>query len=125
MKVTAEPLTAANPTDEFLLPQGLVGFPEYDRFSVIFQEEQLPFCWLRLMGAEDELHFVVVEPGNVLPDYEPELFDEDAAYLELTEPSWFLDRQRPSRGVSAGVSAAGDGNGVVLGSCSRVGVTSG
>ena len=87
MKVSAEPLTTAGPTDEFLLPQGLVGFPDYDRFTVIFQEDQLPFCWLRLMGPEDELHFVVVEPGNVLPEYEPELFDEDALYLELADPS--------------------------------------
>ncbi len=87
MKVTAEPLTTAGPTEEILLPQGLVGFPDYDRFTVIYQEEQLPFCWMRLLGEADELHFVVVEPGNVLPDYEPELFDEDAAFLELTDPA--------------------------------------
>ena len=87
MKVTAEPATTAGPTEEILLPQGLVGFPNYDRFTVIYQEDQLPFCWMRLQGQEDELHFVVVEPGNVLPDYEPELFDEDALFLELKDPS--------------------------------------
>lgn len=86
MKVTAEPVAPADPAAEILLPQGLVGFPEYTRFSVVYQEDQLPFCWLRLIGPVDELHFVVVEPGNVLPDYEPEIYDEDAALLELTEP---------------------------------------
>lgn len=87
MKVTAEPVSAAAPTEEIQLPHGLVGFPDYRRFTVIFQEDQLPFCWMRLHGPDDELHFVVVEPGNVMPDYEPELFDEDAAYLELNDAS--------------------------------------
>lgn len=87
MKVTAESAATVAPTDEIQLPQGLVGFPDYTHFSVIFQEDQLPFCWMRLQGRDDELHFVVVEPGNVLPDYEPEIYDEDAAELELTDPA--------------------------------------
>jgi flagellar assembly factor FliW len=86
MKVTAEFVSPVTPTDDIQLPLGLVGFPEYTHFNVVFQEDQLPFCWLRLFGPKDELHFVVIEPGNVLPDYEPELFDEDAEFLELVGP---------------------------------------
>ncbi|MCC5021309.1 MAG: flagellar assembly protein FliW [Candidatus Synoicihabitans palmerolidicus] len=87
MKVSSELISPVAPPDEIQLPQGLVGFTDYTHFSVIYQEDQLPFCWMRLHGPEDELHFVVIEPGNVLPDYEPEIYDEDAAYLELKDPA--------------------------------------
>ena len=87
MKVSAELTMAPAPVEEIQLPDGLVGFPDYQRFTVQYQEDQLPFCWLRLFGPADELHFVVIEPGHVLPDYEPELFEEDAEWLELNDSS--------------------------------------
>jgi flagellar assembly factor FliW len=40
---------------------------------------------MRLHGPEI-LHFVVIEPGGIIPGYEPELFDEDALQLGLRDP---------------------------------------
>lgn len=68
----------------FQLPSGLVGFPRHKSFEILYNEEELPFCWLRLHGPEDPIHFVVIDPTGVIPDYEPELFDEDAEALGIT-----------------------------------------
>ena len=54
--------------------------------ELVYLPEQLPFLWARLDGPTP-LHFVVVEPGNILGDYEPELFDEDATTLGLASPA--------------------------------------
>ena len=61
-----------------------MGLPEYKSFELLYDAEQLPFIWLRLQGP-DQLHFVVIQPGGIIPDYELELFDEDAASLGIAE----------------------------------------
>jgi len=88
MKVSPEPTStdlAPSTTQSLHLPMGLVGFPEYKSFELLFVPDQLPFIWLRLNGP-DPLNFVVIEPGGIIPDYELELFDEDAAFLGITSP---------------------------------------
>ena len=85
MKVLSESNTAVLETpaaNELILPQGIIGFANYNRAELLYSEEHLPFLWLRLHGP-DVLHFVVIEPGKLIPGYEPEIFDEDAAQLEL------------------------------------------
>ncbi len=86
MKVSPEttPTDKDPSTQSLRLPEGLVGLPEYKSFELLYDPEQLPFIWLRLQGP-DELHFVVIQPGGIIPDYELELFDEDAATLGITE----------------------------------------
>jgi len=69
---------------QFSLPAGLVGFPEYNAFELLADPEQLPFVWMRLLGP-DVIHFVVIEPGGIIPDYELDLFDEDAAFLGISD----------------------------------------
>lgn len=64
------------------LPQGIVGFPEHKQGEVVHIEEQLPFQWLRLVGPMP-LNFVVIEPAGIVPDYTPELFDDDANSLGI------------------------------------------
>lgn len=87
MKVGSDLLTADSATGHLLkLPQGLIGFPEHKTFELLFQEDQLPFRWMRLHGP-NIVHFVVIEPGNLVPGYEPELFDEDAASLGIANPT--------------------------------------
>jgi len=86
--VTAIPPPAAEPqkANEVTLPFGLIGFPEHKHMELLYLPEQLPFLWIRLHGPTP-LHFIVIEPGNVLSDYEPELFDEDATAIGLTDPA--------------------------------------
>jgi flagellar assembly factor FliW len=87
MNVSSELITADNAAGQKLkLPNGLIGFPDHRHFELLYQPDQLPFRWLRLLGDE-EVHFVVIEPGSVIPDYQPELFDEDASFLGIQDPS--------------------------------------
>lgn len=90
MKVLSEPASRpplAPPAlpSRLELPAGIVGFPDHKQADLFAVAEQLPFRWLRLHGPEP-LHFVVIEPGGLVPDYVPELFDEDAAALGLEAP---------------------------------------
>jgi flagellar assembly factor FliW len=78
---------SAPATHTFDLPQGLIGFPGYNRAELLYLPDHLPFLWLRLHGPKDAVHFIVIEPGSVIPGYAPELFDEDAAGIGLTDPA--------------------------------------
>ena len=68
----------------FSLPQGLIGFPAYNRAELLYQPSQLPFIWMKLHGSSDSIYFIVTEPAGVVPDYDPELFEQDAACLGIT-----------------------------------------
>jgi flagellar assembly factor FliW len=86
----------------FTLPQGLIGFPKYTRAELLYLPDHLPFLWLKVHGPTDSVHFVVIEPAGLIPGYEPELFDEDARTLGITDPTEAmvlnivtLEQQRP------------------------------
>ncbi|AHF92968.1 hypothetical protein OpiT1DRAFT_04888 [Opitutaceae bacterium TAV1] len=91
MKVLAETLPEPADTREpplparLELPAGLVGFPDHRHAELFHFPGQLPFRWLRVQGPAP-LHFVVIEPGGLVPGYTPELFDEDAAAIGLSSP---------------------------------------
>ena len=76
----------APPANELILPQGLIGFAEYQRAELLYLPDHLPFLWMKLHGP-DTLHFIVIEPGGIIPGYEPEVFDEDAMQLDLRDPA--------------------------------------
>lgn len=69
------------------LPQGLIGFAGYRRAELLYLPEHLPFLWMKVSGSASSVNFVVIEPAGIVPDYEIELFDLDAASLELGDPS--------------------------------------
>jgi flagellar assembly factor FliW len=89
MKVSTETspieLNAAT-AQQIRLPLGLIGFPDHRTFELLYATDQLPFVWMRLHG-DPSIDFVVIEPGGLIPDYELELFDEDAAFLGIADAS--------------------------------------
>lgn len=85
-------LPETNPADTdiiganaFSLPQGIIGFADYTRAELLYSSDHLPFLWMRLQGPRGTVSFIVLEPGGIIPGYELELFDHDAACLELTD----------------------------------------
>ena len=72
------------PSNEITLPQGIIGFGTYRRAELLYLPDHLPFLWMKLHGPTDHLHFIVIEPGGIVPGYEPEIFDEDAEQLGIT-----------------------------------------
>ena len=67
------------------MPGGLLGFENVKRFVLLTEPEEAPFCWLQVLG-DTSLAFLVVPPFEAAPDYQPELSDDDAAYLDLKNP---------------------------------------
>ena len=87
MKVSTESATLSEaPLKSVRLLGGLIGFPAHTGFELLYYPDQLPFRWIRLMGAEP-VDFVVIDPSGIIPDYELELFDEDAESLGISESS--------------------------------------
>jgi flagellar assembly factor FliW len=75
------------PANQLELPQGLIGFASYKRAELLYLPDHLPFLWMKLHSAIDDLHFIVIEPGGIVPGYEPEIFDTDAEQLDLRDPA--------------------------------------
>ena len=67
------------------LPQGLFGFGDLREMELLFDQEELPFMWLR-EDKKDGLAFIVLEPGGIIPDYSVEVSDSDVGVLGITGP---------------------------------------
>jgi flagellar assembly factor FliW len=89
MKVLPE-ISAADyeqpPKNKIFLPQGIVGFAGYKSAELLYLPDHLPFLWMKLNGPET-LQFIVIEPGGNIPNYSPEIFDEDAHQLDIRDAS--------------------------------------
>ena len=75
------------PANQLDLPHGVIGFTQYKRAELLYMPDHLPFLWMKLHSAIDDLHFIVLEPGGIIPGYEPEIFDTDAEQLDLRDPA--------------------------------------
>ena len=75
------------PSNEIQLPQGIIGFASYKRAELLYLPDHLPFLWMKLHGPTDHIHFIAIEPGGIVPGYEPEIFDDDAEGLDLRSPA--------------------------------------
>lgn len=69
---------------ELRFASGLPGFPEAQRFVLVYGADDNPFALLRSLDDPD-LAFAVVSPAVFFPDYAPELDDESAARLGLLD----------------------------------------
>lgn len=107
--------------NEIVLPHGIIGFGRCRSAELLYLPDHLPFLWMKLSGPEP-VQFIVIEPGGIIADYEPEIFDEDAQQLDLRDPAEAmilnivtLRRQQP---VEATVNLVGP---VVINRRTRIG----
>lgn len=68
------------------MPAGLLGFEQIKRFILLSNPEDAPFSWFQVLD-DASLAFLVLPPFEAVPDYQPEISDEDAAYLGIKKPS--------------------------------------
>ena len=54
------------------IPEGLPGFPGYERFALLEDPNTVPFCWLQA-EQEPDLALVVMNPFVFKPDYKVDL----------------------------------------------------
>lgn len=81
---TLEPLPV-HAENVIQLPLGLLGFEQFKRYVLLSRPEEAPFLWLQVLD-QPNLAFVVVSPTAVIPDYQPEVSDEDVKFLDLCAP---------------------------------------
>lgn len=76
------------------LENGMIGFPEFQKFALIFDEEkgvkESSVMWLQSMD-DPETAFPVMQPNTVKPDYNPTVDDEMLSPLEgLSEENMYV-----------------------------------
>ncbi len=65
------------------IEQGLLGFEEQLEFELSAYDPQTPFYWLR-STRDQEIAFLVMEPGCLVDNYQFDLSEEDARLLALS-----------------------------------------
>jgi flagellar assembly factor FliW len=68
------------------MPAGLLGFEDIKRFVLLTDPEEAPFSWFQVLD-DPSLAFLVLPPFQAVPEYLPDLSDEDVKYLGLKTPA--------------------------------------
>ena len=68
--------------NQFYMPEGLIGLPDFKRFELIVDPESLPFVVLRAVEG-DEIQIPDVEPVGLVENYRLDIGDADAEMLGL------------------------------------------
>jgi flagellar assembly factor FliW len=66
-------------------PEGLIGFEQMKRFTIIENKPGSPFKWLQSMDA-GELAFIIMDPKVFMPAYAPCFLRSDLDALQLSSP---------------------------------------
>ena len=91
------------PTLEFVAP--IAGFPEHLHFILVELDETGLLCSLQSLESSD-LRFLVLPPGPFFADYEPEISQDWADQLEITDPAEALVLVIVTTGASAADATA-------------------
>jgi flagellar assembly factor FliW len=68
--------------NQFFMPEGLIGLPDFNKFELIVDPESLPFVVLRAIEG-DEIQIPAVEPVGLVENYRLDIGDADAEMLGL------------------------------------------
>ena len=68
--------------NQFFMPEGLIGLPDFNKFELIVDPESLPFVVLRAVEG-DEIQIPAVEPVGLVENYRLDIGDADAEMLGL------------------------------------------
>ena len=67
------------------LPLGLLGFEQYKKYVLLANPDEIPFRWLQVL-EDPTLAFLVISPFEVVPNYSPEIGDDDSSFIGLKSP---------------------------------------
>jgi flagellar assembly factor FliW len=76
---------ALNGEDIIQLPYGLLGFERVNNYVLLTRPNEEPFLWLQMLDGARHA-FLVVSPFVAVPDYQPDIAEDDVSFLELTTP---------------------------------------
>ena len=66
------------------MPEGMIGFEGHESYCLIDHQRESVFKWLH-STQDPDLAFLVVDPSDVVSDYEVELPDWDVEFLGLKD----------------------------------------
>jgi len=66
------------------LPMGMLGFEQMKDYSLLANPSEEPFAWLQVTG-DSSITFVVVNPFIAVPDYQPNIPQQDVEFLGLQD----------------------------------------
>jgi len=72
--------------DIIRLPLGLLGFEHVKQYTLLANPAEEPFMWFQMLD-DAKRAFLVAPPSRLVPDYQPDISDEDVDFLELTDPA--------------------------------------
>lgn len=72
------------PEEIVVFADGLLGFDDHHSFVILNPQEGSPFRWLQ-STTDGDLAFVIIEPLNFMFEYDLEISDADAAFINLTQ----------------------------------------
>ena len=82
-----EPTTRQSAARDIIqLPLGLLGFENVKQYVLTANPAEEPFMWFQMMDNTKRA-FLVAPPARLVPDYQPDISDDDAAFLGITDPS--------------------------------------
>lgn len=68
------------------LPYGLLGFERVKKYMLLTRPGEEPFLWLQML-EDTRQAFLVIPPHLVTTNYNPDISEEDAAFLDLATPA--------------------------------------
>src|SRR5271156_882198 len=68
------------------LPYGLLGFERVKKYVLLANPKEDPFMWMQMLEG-DRKAFLIVSPFLIMPDYQPDIPEDDVEFLELGEPA--------------------------------------
>jgi len=75
-----------SPKNVICLPLGLLGFEDAKNYALLFNPQERPLMRLQMLEGAKRWFFVV-RASQVLPDYQPDISDQDAEFLGLSGPA--------------------------------------
>ncbi len=72
------------PDQVFTFSEGIPGFEKITQYCLLFNESERPFAHLSALGGFN-LEFVVVNPWLIVPDYRPDISDEELKAIDSPE----------------------------------------
>lgn len=88
--ITAELTEAETPqtkaTDIIRLPFGLLGFEHVKQYMLLANPAEDPFMWFQMLD-DPKRAFLVAPPSSLVPDYQPDISDDEVDFLELADPA--------------------------------------
>jgi flagellar assembly factor FliW len=72
--------------DVVLFPYGLLGFERVKNYTLLADPATDPFLWFKMLEDATSA-FLVLPPEVIVPNYQPDLEEQDVDFLELNDPA--------------------------------------